>query len=504
MGKLGSKLLRNMFSLDWRSLALLRMGLAVVVLCDLFVCGRSVGAFYTDDGVLPRDWVDVPANPLMGLHLAGDGVWYEGGLLALEAASALLLLLGWRTRYVTVLSWVLLLSRQARNPLLLFGPDIVLRLGLFWGMFLPLGRRFSLDAAAGRERPPAEPDYFGVAGFCFIFQFLLIYFTNSAVKSGPSWQVSHTAVYEALALEMYARPLGQWFNQFDTLNRWITVVVPRLELYGPLLFILPWWTGRARLLGFTIFFVLQLGFNLTMTLGLFGPVMIAVMLALLPTEFWTGIAEPAGCRLARSLPFLRPRPAGPTPPPPGSRVAGQPRWWNGSRWWQPLRWLRDGPLLFLALYAAAWDHDTLPGRRPLLPQTWRWIAWDLGLDQQFDMFGTDPQTDDGWFVLCGTLKNGRTVNAFTGVSPADFSHPASVPETYRDQRWAAWLVQLWYPEAATYLEPFALYLGRDWNRTHAGGEEMATLQVIFRWEGTGPNHTRQPLERVILWTESLP
>jgi hypothetical protein len=126
------------------------------------------------------------------------------------------------------------------------------------------------------------------------------------------------------------------------------------------------------------------------------------------------------------------------------------------------------------------------------------------LDQQFDMFGADPQTDDGWFVLCGTLSDGRTVDAFTGASPADFSHPAWVPATYRDQRWAALLVQLWYPGAQGFLEPFALYLGREWNRTHAGGDQMVSLQIIFMWEGIGLEHTRQPLERVVLWTEEMP
>ncbi len=490
-----------MFSLDWRSLALLRIGLAVIVLCDLYVCGRSLRAFYSDDGVMPRDWLPIPANPLMRLHYLAGGAGFEAGLLALEAVFALLLLVGWRTRWVTAGSWLLLLSRQARNPLLLFGPDIILRLGLFWGMFLPLGRRFSLDAAAGRERPPAEPDYFGVAGFCFILQFLLIYLTNGAVKSGLTWQVSHTAVYEALALEMYARPLGTWLNQFDTLNQWLSAVVPYLEFYGPVLFILPWWTGRARLVAFALFFLLQLGFNLTMTLGLFGAVMVVVMAALLPAEFWTGCAEPVWRWLAGRFPFLRgwsgaglaavPPPVSPVEPSRLSPVTG-------------LRWLRDGALLFLAGFAAAWDHDSLPGHEPVLPRSWHWIGWDLGLDQQFDMFGTDPQTDDGWFVLCGTMADGRTVDAFTGVSPANFSHPDWVPATYRDQRWAALLVQLWYPGAQGYLEPFALYVGRDWNRTHSGNERMVSLQVNFMWEGIGPAHTREPLDRVVLWTEDLP
>ena len=514
-----------MLGLDWRSLALLRIGLAVVVLCDLFNCAQSLRAFYTDDGVLPREWADMPANPLLRLHLLGGGAWFEGTLLALEGVVALLLLVGWRTRAVTVAAWVLLLSRQARNPLILFGADAVLRLGLFWGMFLPLGRRCSLDAAAGRERAPEEPCYLGVAGFCLIFQLVVIYVTNGAVKSGATWLVDHTAVYYSLGLEIYARPFGEWVSQFDGLTRWLTVLTPPIELYGPLLFVLPWWSGRARLLGFTLFLGLQLGFNVCMTLGLFGPAMVVIMLPLLPAEFWTDWAEPWGRRLtawAQSRfavsrcrsginPDLRAEPAANAggavvaAPQPESRRARWRRWTRWARWMmRPWRWLRDGVLLFLAGYVAAWDHDSLPGRAPLLPAGWHWIGWDLSLAQTFNMFGPDPLRESGWYVMCGTLENGETVDAFTGARPADFSRPASVAATYRDRHWTGLLLSLTFPGYEDYLEPLALHLGNEWNRAHPASERMRTLEIVFMLARTAPNHTREPVEDIVLWTETWP
>jgi hypothetical protein len=316
---------------------------------------------------------------------------------------------------------------------------------------------------------------------------------NGVTKTGPTWQVDHTAVANALALGIFSRPLGGWLNQFDGLTSWLTRIVPWLELYGPALFILPVWSGRARMLGFALFLGLQLGFNLCMVLGLFGPAMVVLMLALLPAEFWTRFAGPAWRWIGRGM-----RPSKRRPVPGSAPVPRRPRLVR------TLWWLRDGGLLFLTGYVLAWNLDCLPGRKPLLPPGWEQIGWDLGLNQNFNMFAPDPQTDDGWYVICGTLADGRTVDAFTGASPADFSHPKSVAETYRGPRWTSILIQLMYPDAEAYLEPLALYLGNEWNRAHSGGERMVQLQIIFMSERNAPHHTREPLEQDLLWTENFP
>jgi len=46
--------IRELFQIDLRSLALFRMGLACVILADLIKRCLSLGAHYTDHGVLPR------------------------------------------------------------------------------------------------------------------------------------------------------------------------------------------------------------------------------------------------------------------------------------------------------------------------------------------------------------------------------------------------------------------------------------------------------------------
>jgi hypothetical protein len=47
--------------------------------------------------------------------------------------------LGYYTRLAMFLSWYPVISLHDRNPIILHNGDGVLRLLLFWGMFLPLG-----------------------------------------------------------------------------------------------------------------------------------------------------------------------------------------------------------------------------------------------------------------------------------------------------------------------------------------------------------------------------
>jgi hypothetical protein len=493
-----------MFGLDWRSLALLRMGLAVTILADLAISAPHLSAFYTDQGVLPRADLIGWGNPGLCLYLLNGSWWWAAGLFALEAASALMMLVGYRTQLATVLCWFLLLSRQARNPLLLFGADIVLRVAMFWAMFLPLNRRFSVDAALERVKSPTEPSYLGAAGIGAIVQFLLIYLISGILKSGPTWWVNHTAVYYALALEIYSRPLGQWLSQFDSVTAFLTVFTLYLEIYGPVLFILPVGAAWGRLLGFALFTALQVGFAITMQMGLFWVVMIAFNLMLLPTEFWTWLAEPLWRRVANgrfpavmgaALRRVFKRPAVNRPI--------RPRWAILSPLWlrRGAALARDGGLAALTVLIVLYNIDTVPGHRKVLPARLGNFIIALDLDQYFNMFAPDPQVEDGWYVFRGWLQDGRAVDLRTGAVPASFAKPPSVADTYGDERTASLLVDLAFDEYGQYREDYLRYLAEQWNQHHAASEQVKTLEMIYMKQINGPAHTKTAPEPNLLWTE---
>src|SRR5262245_12702263 len=125
-----------MFGLDYRSLALLRMGIAGVVLADLYFTSFDLRAFFTDEGVLPRGMMryTLGAVDTLCLHALRGEAWFQYAMFAVEAVLALLMLVGYRTRAMTIACWVMYCSRQARNPLIVFGADIILRVMFFWAI----------------------------------------------------------------------------------------------------------------------------------------------------------------------------------------------------------------------------------------------------------------------------------------------------------------------------------------------------------------------------------
>src|SRR5690606_10376590 len=140
--------LRKTFTLDLRALALLRIGLGALLLIDLYTRATDLEAHYANTGVLPlpalfsHEW-----NPYFFSFHTGSGLWQVQAIFFLLAAFfAVCLLLGYKTRLATVLSWALLVSLHNRNPLILQGGDDLVRMLLFWSIFLPLGSFYSLDS----------------------------------------------------------------------------------------------------------------------------------------------------------------------------------------------------------------------------------------------------------------------------------------------------------------------------------------------------------------------
>ena len=144
------------WGLDLRSLALFRVSLAALTLADLACRLGEARAVYSDAGVLPRSAQLALADPAsFSVHLASGAPAVVAGLLLLQLALALMVLVGCRARLAAALGFVLLGSLNARNPLVLLPGDILTVTLWFWALFLPIGARWGLDAA--RSAPEVLP-----------------------------------------------------------------------------------------------------------------------------------------------------------------------------------------------------------------------------------------------------------------------------------------------------------------------------------------------------------
>jgi hypothetical protein len=102
----------EVFGANLRSLAVFRVVLALLVLADLTSRATDLYQHYTDAGVLPRTvLVEEVLSPWsFSLNLMNGQPFFQALLFGAAALAALGLLLGYRTRLMTIVVWVLMLS----------------------------------------------------------------------------------------------------------------------------------------------------------------------------------------------------------------------------------------------------------------------------------------------------------------------------------------------------------------------------------------------------------
>ncbi len=284
--------LARRYSLDVRSLALLRMGLAIAVLTDLWWRSPDILAHYSDAGVMPR--VAAIADHLgpwqWSIHLFSGHPVVQGLLFSAAAVIALALLVGYRTRWAAIATWALVVSVHHRNPALLFAADSVLRAVLFWSMFLPLGAAYSVDSALNPKHQEGSKQIFSGAVLALTVQQCFIYIFSAVFKtSSELWWPDLTAVYYSLSFDQYVTPLGAALLNLPLgLLKAMTAVTLVLEWIGPLFLFMPFRTAFFRTVTVITFIGLHVGFGLTLNLGIFPFLSVISWLAFIPSSVWTG------------------------------------------------------------------------------------------------------------------------------------------------------------------------------------------------------------------------
>lgn len=278
---------RAVFTLDARSLAVYRIGLGLMVLSDHIMRAFGMEWFYTNKGVYPTSaiwsWVKRFRKPCV--HALSGGIELQIFLFVLAGLAAILLIVGWRSKLMSIICWFLTISIQHRFVQINSGADIFLSGMLFWSMFVPLGARFSLDARRRPDRSSQSNEVYSAATACMVLQIVLVYYFNVVNKYGASWY-DGSAVLRALHIDQYATPLGAWVR--DVIP-WITYPMAYttvgIETTAMLLFV-PWFKGWIRMYLVAAFWVMHVGFNSFMYLALFSPISMMAWLCIIPARAW--------------------------------------------------------------------------------------------------------------------------------------------------------------------------------------------------------------------------
>lgn len=493
---------RRPFVLDLRALALLRVATAAVLLLDLGIRSTDLEAHYANLGVLPLGALFDHAWPpyQVSLHVA-SGLWQvQAVLVAVAAGLAGALLVGYHTRLATVASWGLLVSLHNRNPLIGQGGDDLLRMLLFWGMFLPWGRVWSWDAR--RQPAPARLTCFSAATVAYVVQLALLYWCTALLKNGPEWTRDGTALYYAFSLDQVLLPVGRLLYPHPDLLRFLSFGAYYIELLLPFALFVPVGVARWRLLVVGVLLGFQVGISLTLFVGIFFLVNMASVLGLLPPgalDWLTRRLAPLVALAGRWLPRL---PAWPLPwrlrlertgrPPVGRQRLG--------------RTVREVLVAAVLAYVCCWNLDDVAVLRPadgLLPASLRWFGYLLRVDQHWGMFAPTVFKDDGWYILEGTTAAGRRLDLNRDGAPVRYAKPASVVALFKNDRWRKYSENYLFVQNAWMRPYYCNYLLRIWHENPAH-PPLRHLAVVYMKEVSLPDYKVAPLVREVLCDCGLP
>lgn len=449
---------------DVRGLAAMRIAVGLLVLADLAIRSRDLVAHYGDAGVLPRTVLREAYPGLSGFawaHGLSGTPWLQGLLFLVAGMAGLALVIGYRPRLMAALSFLLLVSLQARNPALLNAGDSLLRRLLLWGSLLPIGARWSVEAVR-RDVPASIPvgPIVSIASVGLLVQVVVVYVVNAVLKlRGDAW-LSGEAVRIVFGLDHLTVGLGDVLAGHPALLEGLGLVWLGLLVASPLLLVLSGWPRAAVAVALAVG---HLGMLLTLRLGLFPLVSMAALLPFLPPRFWDGVA--ARCASWSPLPVAVNRL--------DARLLRRLQLPSPERVRRAGRTVVRVAAAVLLVFVLVWNAmglgyvDTPDGVRTVADPT----------ERRWDMFAPDPRDNDGWFVAPAMTVDGRTVDAWNGGA-ASFDRPAELARTFPSHRWFVYMLALPRPDSGPLREAFAGYLCRRWNARHASSLERVTVYFV--------------------------
>ncbi len=498
--------LGDLFECDLRSLALFRITLGLLLVIENCARFADLNTFYGDTGILPRGpYLEKWSNVWhWSIHLANGLPEYQGFLFCIGIGLALSMVLGYQTRLVVFLSWLLEISVQARDPMILQAGDVLLRIILLWGCFMPLGARWSYDNYLRPKLRDYPNRYISVASIAMFLQVGFVYWFTILQKTGKEWFPEGTAVYYALNIDILVTRYGAWFRQFPEAMRIATIATYLLEGILPTILFMPIFTWQFRLLGIVMLTGMHANFGLFLELGNFPWIDLVSFAPLIPGEVWdwlevkgqtwskSGIWHAVERRVLAIGPGLTAmilRIHRQMPP----ALVSRPLAIVPSAFGQFFAML----LLWITLL---WNLSTVPRLGVEVPEGFRWIGHVLRIDQQWAMFSPYPMKDDGYYVIEGTVKDKKDAFGdvlFMKLGKPSFDKPELGSQVWDNQRWRKYMMNIWMASNSGHRLYYARWLCRQWNKRFPA-DQLEEFQIYYMREDTLPDRIATP-EKVSIW-----
>ncbi len=447
----------------------MRIAVGIVALADLIIRVTSLKAHYTAEGILPVDLLlKYDEKPLRwSFHFLNDTLAFESFLFILHAIIIILLIVGYKTRVITILSWIFLTSLQNRNPFIQQSGDDLLRLVIFWGIFIPWGNFYSIDS---KKIINKAIHHSSLATFGYQFLIFSVYFFSAIYKNSPEWRTEGTAIYYALSLDQLRVGLGDWLYQHPTLMKILTFIVYYLmEIIAPLLLLIPFRNAILRTIGVMMIIFLHLGIASTLYVGLFFVIGITTTLGLLSSEVMDKI-DSRILKIEQSFERTNFNYSLPT----------------------SVFYSLNIFLTTVFAYCLMMNLSNITSFNYVLSPETRYFNNIFKLEQFWGMFSPNIYKTDGWYVYRGIKSNDSIWDIYNNKPGLDLTKPTDIDKMYATDRWRKF-AENYQKNDFNFMRPYyCRYLIKEWNKKHPENK-IEGLNIIFILEESLPDYKSKPI-----------
>ncbi|MEO9503678.1 MAG: HTTM domain-containing protein [Nonlabens ulvanivorans] len=280
--KLIARLNSKIIPFDLRSLGIFRIILGLAIIYNLvFYRFPAVGVFYnTPDLIPPSTIANYYGTPLQLFNWIDSDLWYNSLFLIMLLLS-ILLTVGYQLKWVIPALFVLFGSMITTNPYVAHGVEYLEETALFWAIFLPLDKRFSITKITDvRTQNSGNFAHLGLH-----FQLFLIYFSSWIFKNGELWQSGK--ILEIVSKDLiHSKPLLQGISNQPEVLEILTYSGFYLEVIISLLILSAFFFKNSRKWVFISILILHATMVLYLHVGTFFIIGFAFSILFLPAGFW--------------------------------------------------------------------------------------------------------------------------------------------------------------------------------------------------------------------------
>ncbi len=422
----------NSFIIDLRSLSIFRIAIALCVVADLISRFKYIDFFQTADGFLP-------AKSGLGLskylpHFWNDSFVFQLSLFVIALIFAMMLVLGWRTRLATIITYCMLVSLDSLLSISTDGSDSFLRGVLFWSIFLPLGSFWSFDSRY-RVNRQHHTQFFSFAGSALLMLFVFYYLSAGLSKLNSAWLVDN-ALEIILRQEIWLRQAGKILGQHSTLLSILTPVVVIFEIFAPLVLLFPQRYFKMRIITVCSFIIFQFVLGICLQLNMMPWIATAVLLLFLPSRLWDKISFQKNQLYLEKKKF--------------KKIIVIPL----------IIFVFGGPIIHKAGIYLSYSK-----------------AYTLGLKSYWDFYNYPPMYDYDYKII-GQFTNGESVAVLSSLNQQTKWNNSTMNSLWQNYRFKYYLETISY-EKPNETKQFLIWIIDKWNKEHINNK-IKSAQFYYK------------------------